>query len=116
MAGHVQHTEREIADAYEAWSAFRTESLDAPPPGRENFDGPLSDQLGELDNEYDRVDGRLTRQVTMGGMSSLERRILYMRYVEHRTQSDIAARVGLSQKAVSRALGKMLRQLDLVAA
>jgi RNA polymerase sigma-B factor len=116
LARGLELSEQEIADAYEAWSAYRTESLDAPPPGREDFARPLSDHLGELDNEYDRVDGRLSRQVTMRAMSSLERRILYMRYVECRSQREIAARVGLSRKGVSRALGRILSQLDLVAA
>jgi RNA polymerase sigma factor (sigma-70 family) len=52
----------------------------------------------------------------MRDVCSLERRILCMRYVEDRSQSDIAAEVGLSQRSVSRVLRRMLKQLDLAAA
>ena len=117
LADRLGLSEREVADAYEAWLAFRAESLDAPRSGWDETDAPLlSDQLGELEDEYERVNGRLTRLVKMRGISSLERRILYMRYVEDRTQRDIAAQVGLSQMGVSRALARMLEKLDLVAA
>jgi RNA polymerase sigma-B factor len=117
LASRLDLSERDVADAHETWRAYRPESLDASPVLQPDADSPrLSDRLGELDNEYARVNGRLTRLVTMREISSLQRRILYMRYVEDRTQRDIAAQVGLSPNRVSRLLLAMLKQLDLVAA
>jgi len=40
-----------------------------------------------------------------------ERRILYLRFVKDLTQSEIAARVGLSQMQISRLLRRSLEQL-----
>jgi RNA polymerase sigma-B factor len=116
LARRLELSESAIADAHEAWLAFRAESLDAPPKGHQDPDlPPLSDQLGAIDDEYERVNGRLTRLATMRGLSSLERRILQLRYVEERSQREIAAVVGLSQISVSRRLRRMLEQLDLAA-
>jgi RNA polymerase sigma-B factor len=117
LARRLELSESDVADAHETWFAFRAESLDAPPQGHLDPDlPPLSDQLGAVDDEYERVNGRLTRLATMRGLSLLERRILHLRYVEERTQSEIAAEVGLSQNGVSRRLRRMLQQLDLAAA
>jgi RNA polymerase sigma-B factor len=117
LARRLELSESDIADAHEAWFAFRAESLDAPAQGHHDPDlPPLSDQLGAIDDEYERVNGRLTRLATMRGVSSLERRILHLRYVEERSQSEIAAEIGISQTGVSRRLRRMLKQLDLTAA
>jgi RNA polymerase sigma-B factor len=117
LARRLELSESDIANAHEAWFAFRAESLDAPPSGHPDQDSsPLSDQLGRIDNEYERVNGRLTRIATMRDVCSLERRILHMRYVEDHSQSDIAAEVGLSQRSVSRLLRRTLKRLDVAAA
>jgi RNA polymerase sigma-B factor len=117
LASRLDLSERDVADARETWRAYRIESLDASPADQPDADSPrLSDRVGAPDDEYARVNGRLTRIVTMREISSLQRRILYMRYVEDRTQSDIAAQVGLSPNRVSHMLLAMLKQLDLVAA
>jgi RNA polymerase sigma-B factor len=117
LARRLELSESDIADARETWFAFRTESLDAPPSGHRDEDpSPLYDRVGAVDNEYDRVNGRLTRLVTMREVPSLERRVLHMRYVEDRNQNDIAAEIGLSQRRVSRMLRRTLEQLDLTAA
>jgi RNA polymerase sigma-B factor len=117
LARHLELSESEIANARETWFAFRTESLDAPPSGHHHeSSSPLSDRVGAVDNEYDRVNGRLTRLVTMRTVSPLERRVLHMRYVEDRSQRDIADEIGLSQGSVSRMLRRTLEQLDVAAA
>jgi RNA polymerase sigma-B factor len=117
LASRLDLSERDVADARETWRAYRPESIDASPALEPDADLPrLSDRLGELDTEYARVNGRVTRLVTMREISSLQRRILYMRYVEDRTQREIAAQGGLSPNRVSRLLLATRKQLDLLAA
>ena len=53
----------------------------------------------------------------MSELPARERQILHMRFVEDLTQSEIAARVGVSQMQVSRLLRRSLEQLrELTAA
>jgi RNA polymerase sigma-B factor len=44
-----------------------------------------------------------------------ERPVLQMRFIEDRTQSDIAATIGLSQMQVSRILRGAIERLELTA-
>jgi RNA polymerase sigma-B factor len=114
LARRLKLSEKQIAEARDAWSALRPESLDAPPSGQTDPASPLlSDLIGAVDYGYDCVDARLTRVTAMRQLTPLERRILHMRYIEDRTQLDIAAQVGLSQGGVSRMLLQMLEHLEL---
>jgi RNA polymerase sigma-B factor len=114
LARRLKLTEEEIGEARDTWSALRPESLDAPAAGQHDPAAPLlADLIGQVDDRYDCVDSRLTRMVAMRQLSTLERRVLHMRYVEDRTQSDIAIRLGLTQGGVSRMLIQMRKHLEL---
>jgi hypothetical protein len=72
LARRLELSESDIAKAHKAWFAFRPESLDAPPSGQPDQDSsPLSDRSGQIDNEYERVNGHLTRIATMRDVCSL---------------------------------------------
>ena len=63
---------------------------------------------------------RLTRQATLETyythMQERERTIVYLRFFQGMTQSEIAAQLGISQMHVSRLLARSLAQLRSVAA
>ena len=114
LSARLGLSEREVDGAREAWSAFQAGSLNAP---RSTDRGPssasLCDVMGNVDSEYERVDGRLTRLTAMREWSGLERRIFCLRYIENLSQSDIASQVGLSDGSVSRLLIRMLAELEI---
>ena len=56
--------------------------------------------------DYARVKARAIRE-----LPARERRILYLRFFENRTQSEIAAEIGISQMHVSRILSQTLATL-----
>ena len=97
----------DVADAQQARVAYRWESIDAPDPNTgimlaESLPGAMEDELWpELAEELGRLPER-------------EREIVYLRFFEDLTQSEIAERVGVSQMHVSRLLQKSLDRLRTV--
>lgn len=114
LAERLSLPEQEILSAREAWAAFRPGSLDGPSARHADPEPqPLAELIGSADSGYELVEHRLTRRATMNELTSLEYRILCLRYREHRTQCEIAGRIGISQTHVSRVLRRVLQQLEL---
>jgi RNA polymerase sigma-B factor len=110
LAQRLKLPEREVVDAIEAWAGLFPASLDAPARGSDPE--PLGELIGGAEGGYDLVDMRLTLVQAVRRLSVTERRIFCMRYLEDRTQADIAARVGLSQMQVCRSLSAMRAKLQ----
>jgi RNA polymerase sigma-B factor len=105
-------TEPEVLDAQQAYAAFDTLSLDAPGPGGDDLEPrPRVETIGSVDGGYERVEDRLAIETAVRRLPVRERRALRMRFVEERTQTDIAARLGVSQMQVSRILRAVLGRL-----
>jgi RNA polymerase sigma-B factor len=107
IAGLVDASEESVLEAMEAGQRYRTTSIDAP--NRE--EGTLSSRLGEVDSGFTGTDDRLLLALSLADLPERERTIINLRFVEGLTQSEIAARVGLSQMHVSRLLAASLAQL-----
>jgi RNA polymerase sigma-B factor len=102
----------EVIDALIALQGYRTLSLDAPRPGVDD-DAAMSygDSVGDEDERYELIELDATVIAVLDHISRRERRILHMRFVEDLTQTEIAARVGISQMQVSRLLRNSLEKL-----
>ena len=99
----------EVEEALLAQDCFLALSLDEPA-------GPGSaTSLGELlpadESGTEVVDTRLSLTTAVGRLSERERRLLYMRYFEERTQAEIGSVLGVSQMQVSRLLSGLLGRL-----
>jgi RNA polymerase sigma-B factor len=107
IAADVGLSEEAVIDAQEARIAYRWESIDAPDP---NTGLLLADSLpGMTEDEFwpELAD-------ELGRLPAREREIVYLRFFEDLTQSEIAERVGISQMHVSRLLQKSLERLRTV--
>lgn len=62
----------------------------------------LMDQIGDEKNTGDNWTEKVALETAMDGLSDRERKILFMRYYEGRTQTEISDEVGISQAQVSR--------------
>lgn len=111
LAEYLELDIDQVIDALQAIHAYETLSLDAPRPGTEGEIVAYGDTVGELDERYELVELDLTITGVLGQITPRERAILYMRFVEDLTQSEIAQRVGISQMQVSRVLRHALEQL-----
>jgi RNA polymerase sigma-B factor len=102
-----------VLDALQAIRAYDTLSLDAPRPDADGESGAVSygETLGTEDEHYELVELGVTVGAVLDQLAPREREILRLRFVEDLTQTEIAARVGISQMQVSRLLRRSLEEL-----
>lgn len=113
IAEHLDADENEVLDARLAYVAFDAASLDAPVSQEEGEPQPRSETLGGIDENLERAEDRVMIGRAAHRLPLQYRRVLHMRFVEDRTQSDIAKRVGVSQMQVSRILRRTLDKLQI---
>jgi RNA polymerase sigma-B factor len=65
---------------------------------------PPSETIGSVDDDHELADERFTLEAACRKLPVRERLVLHMRFIEDRTQTDIAATIGVSQMQVSRIL------------
>ncbi len=99
----------------EAGAAFRTESLTpvAADGGDETSDdaGWVAAALAVQDQHAELVDDHDELRRLLDVLAERERTIVYLRFFQGLTQSQIAAQVGVSQMHVSRLLQRSLMRL-----
>jgi RNA polymerase sigma-B factor len=100
-----------VIDALQVLGAYDTVSLDAPAPGGPAEDASFAESIGDDDPRYALVELDLTVSSALRQIDPRDRMILRLRFVEELTQTQIAAKVGVSQMQVSRLLRRTLEQL-----
>lgn len=97
-----------VVEALEAADSYSAVPLDTPTrEGR-----PTSETLGRVDEALERIDERMALRPLIEALDERERTILLLRFFEEKSQSQIAAEVGISQMHVSRLLSRTLTQLN----
>ena len=109
IAEHIGATSEEVLEAVEAAVAYEPVSLDAAPG--DDDDESWAQSIGETDPGYDLVDNSVTLAPALQALPERERLIVYMRFVQDMTQSEIAKRIGISQMHVSRLIRKALEAM-----
>jgi RNA polymerase sigma-B factor len=107
MARSTGVTEDAVLEALEAGQSYRTSSIDAP----DRQESTMGSRLGEIDPGFGGTEDRLLLAYSLAKLPERERTILHLRFVEGLTQSQIAARIGISQMHVSRLLAASLNKL-----
>ncbi|MEU9042944.1 MULTISPECIES: RNA polymerase sigma factor SigF [unclassified Kitasatospora] len=110
LARHLDLSAEEVVEGLTAANGHTAGSLDT---GTEDDEGPgpLGERLGEDDPDLSLVEDLVALKPLVAALPERERLILSMRFCEDLTQSQIGARLGLSQMHVSRLLSRTLRQL-----
>jgi RNA polymerase sigma-B factor len=112
LAAHIGADRQEVVEALIAANAYTTQSTDASPAhGGDDDDASLSNTLGDVDVNLEKVLDVETLRPLLATLSERERTILLLRFFENMTQTHIAARLGISQMHVSRLLAKTLTTL-----
>ncbi len=111
LAQYLELDTEEVIDALQAIQSYETLSLDAPPPSAGDEAGSYADITGAIDEGYELVELDATVSAALEHIPARERLILRMRFVEDLSQTEIAARVGISQMQVSRLLRRSLEHL-----
>src|SRR5438270_1315199 len=110
IAQRAGTSEDEVVEAIDAGSAYRSASLDAGRADDDESPGLLG-QLGELDPELSRAERRAALSPLLAALPEREQVMLYLRFYEGMTQSEIAKRLDISQMHVSRLLSRSLQAL-----
>ncbi|MFF2351163.1 SigB/SigF/SigG family RNA polymerase sigma factor [Kitasatospora sp. NPDC058115] len=111
LAEHLGIPPEEVVEGLTAANAHTAGSLDGGGGDEGEGPGPLGDHLGEDDRELALVEDLVALKPLIATLPERERLILSMRFCEDMTQSQIGARLGLSQMHVSRLLSRTLRHL-----
>src|ERR1700744_5139446 len=103
----------EVVECLIAGDAYRPDSLDAPVAAAANSDKDRSvaDGIGAIDPQIDHITNREAVRGLMATLPQSDRDVLYMRFFEPMTQSQIAEQIGVSQMQVSRILARTLKSL-----
>lgn len=107
--------EEDVLESMEAGSLYRLSSLDGSRSDDEATPGPAQ-RLGALDEELAAVENRVAVAEMLSLLPEREQRIVYLRFFEGLTQSEIAEQIGISQMHVSRLLVRSLETLGAHAA
>jgi RNA polymerase sigma-B factor len=111
LAVYLELSVEEVIEALEAAAAHHAKSLDAPHDDGDGECATLADTLGHDDQRFEFVDVSATIRWAVHQLSERDRAVLALRFVEDRTQSEIAEQVGVSQMQVSRILRRSISQV-----
>ena len=100
-----------MLEALESGRAYSSLSIYSSGTSDDEDSMELLDYLGKEEGEYELVEQRRFLAPAMGHLDERERLILHLRFFEGMTQTQIAARVGISQMHVSRLIRKSIEQL-----
>jgi RNA polymerase sigma-B factor len=111
----AEHLDMELDHVIEALAAdgcFAPSSLDRPVSTAGEPGGvALVDFLGEADPGTPAAEARVVLGPVVRKLKTRDRRIVYLRFFEQKSQQEIADEIGVTQMQVSRLLARILRDL-----
>lgn len=111
IAAYLEISEDDVLEGLEAAQSYSTLSLDGGGNDPDGESPALVDTLGTSDAALENVEYRETLRPMLAALPDRERQIVILRFFHNKTQSEIAAEVGVSQMHVSRLLVKALGTL-----
>lgn len=112
LAERLQSTEEQVLEAIEAYHARYATPLDARPGDDDETATPaLSHILGAEDERLEQAEYLAMIAAGAHTLSETDRLILWLRFGRDLTQSEIAARIGVSQMHVSRLLRAAIEKI-----
>jgi RNA polymerase sigma-B factor len=112
LARAMDASPSDVSEALSARSCYSPSSLDHPMglAGR-----PLSDDLADDEEQYDRIDGNVSLVQICSDLDEQDRTLIRLRFYECLSQREIADEMGVSQMQVSRRLTRLLDGLRATA-
>ncbi|MFC3965194.1 SigB/SigF/SigG family RNA polymerase sigma factor [Nocardia jiangsuensis] len=104
----------EVTQALLARNGYRSESLEAMSAGSDepgSVPAGIEQRNGAVDPSYRLLEDAMTVGPLLRELPERERQILVWRFFDNLTQSQIAARLGISQMQISRILSRTLERL-----
>lgn len=115
LAERLGAAEEDILEAQELGQAYNLLSLDSEVAGEtDKKSQTLSDTVGVTDAGLELLEDRANLERAFGVLTGRERVIIYLRFYESVSQTEIAKRLNVSQMHVSRLQAKALEKLRAV--
>jgi RNA polymerase sigma-B factor len=115
LAERLKASEEEILEAQELGQAYNLLSLDTELSGDgDKTSQTLADHIGANDSELELFEDKANLEHAFKFLNGRERVILYLRFYESVSQTEIAKRLHVSQMHVSRLQQKALEKLRIV--
>jgi RNA polymerase sigma-B factor len=111
IAERLELEQTDVLEVMEANHNRRPLSLDRPAGPEDSEESPPTEWIGEEDESYELVEGRIALDAALPYLDERERLVLRLRFAEDMTQSQIAERIGHSQMHVSRILRRALARI-----
>lgn len=111
LAQYLELSQEEVLEGLQTAEAYDAVSLDAPMGGSDDDLTTRAETLGEEDERFELIDAQTAIFAAAKHLPKREREILYLRFGEDLTQSQIAVRLEISQMQVSRLLRRSLQRL-----
>ncbi len=111
IADYLEVTPEEVLEAMETSEAYNFVSLETDRGGDGSDSFSILEYIGKDDALMDVVEDRATLSSALKELSPQEQRVLYLRFFEGLTQTEIARQLDISQMQVSRLLRRTLRVL-----
>ncbi len=111
LAAATEVTEEEVVEALESGRAYSSVSIFSGGTGDDDESLELLDYLGSEEEAYEIFEQRRVLAPAMARLDPRERLILHLRFFEGMTQTQVAARIGISQMHVSRLIRKSIENL-----
>ncbi len=102
LAAATGYTEEQVIEAMDSAKAYGTYSLESASESEEESSA-LEKFIGFEDTGFERIEIAEIIKKVLNGMSDTNRYIFRQRFMENRSQADIAEELGVSQMTISRA-------------
>jgi RNA polymerase sigma-B factor len=109
----LQVSEEVFREALAGFGCFQPASLDHPvgATGLSLGDAVVDELAEDGPDSLEAAEARTALAPALGTLSERDRRIIYLRFVEEQSQSEIGTALGITQMQVSRLLQRILRDL-----
>lgn len=111
LAEHLQCSSEEILEAMEASKVYTPHSLDVVfDSNGDDKDTNLAELIGEDDKYFTTIENNDFLKKNIDKLNDMEKKILYDRYFNKKTQFEIAKELNISQMTVSRMEKKIIEK------
>ncbi len=104
LASYIGESVEAVCAARQAEQGYRPVAMDLSPTEGVHAESDDTSEIGACE-------ARLLIEQAVQSLDERERRLVYMRFYQQRTQSDIAVELGTSQMQVSRLLARVMHKL-----
>ena len=111
LAEFLEVSNEDVVEALDAAAGHHSTPLDGAGDDADGDGASLIDVLGKDDERFELIEAAVTIASAAGELSEAERTVLWLYFLEDRTQAQIAERIGVSQMQVSRILRRALQRV-----